>query len=125
LPFICRNLWCCFIPQGKQINKGLSHTLIYIIIGYLLLIALVYLLQERFIFKPEKLHKNFEYKYAAPFKELFFDVEEGVSINGLHFYVEKPLGLVLYFIFMATAGVSKAGQNMLPISFAIIMTWCW
>lgn len=75
----------------------MSHTLIYIIVGYLLLIVIVYLLQERFIFKPEKLHKDFQYKYAAPFKELFFDVEEGVSINGLHFYVEKPLGLVLYF----------------------------
>jgi uncharacterized protein len=75
----------------------LSHTLIYIIAGYLVLIILVYLLQERFIFKPEKLHKDFQYKYATPFRELFFEVEEGVSINGLHFYVEKPLGLILYF----------------------------
>jgi pimeloyl-ACP methyl ester carboxylesterase len=75
----------------------LSNTLIYIIVGYLLLIAIVYLLQERFIFKPEKLHQDFQYKYAAPFRELFFDVEEGVKINGLHFFVEKPLGLILYF----------------------------
>ena len=57
----------------------------------------VYLLQERLIFKPEKLKKNFEYKYNAPFKELFFEVEKGVSINGLHFYVDNPLGLVIYF----------------------------
>ena len=58
---------------------------------------LVYLLQEKFIFKPEKLHQNFKYKYDVPFKELFFDIETNVSINGLHFYVEKPLGLILYF----------------------------
>lgn len=75
----------------------MSPTLIYIIIGYLGLIVVVYLVQERFIFKPEKLEQDFQYKYDAPFRELFFDVEEGVSINGLHFYVEKPLGLVLYF----------------------------
>lgn len=75
----------------------MSHTIIYIITGYVLLLLLAYLLQERFIFKPEKLTKNFLYKYDAPFRELFFEVEEGVSINGLHFYVEKPLGLVLYF----------------------------
>lgn len=75
----------------------MSHTFIYIIIGYVVLLTLVYLLQERFIFKPEKLKQNFQYKYAAPFRELFFDVEEGVRINGLHFHVKQPLGLILYF----------------------------
>lgn len=75
----------------------MSPTLIYIIIGYVVLLVLAYLLQERFIFKPEKLKQSFQYKYDMPFKELFFDVEEGVRINSLHFYVEKPLGLVLYF----------------------------
>jgi pimeloyl-ACP methyl ester carboxylesterase len=59
--------------------------------------VLVYFVQDRFIFKPEKLHAGFQYKYDAPFKELFFDVEPGVSINGLHFTVDKPLGLILYF----------------------------
>lgn len=75
----------------------MSPTLVYIICGYLVLLVLAYLVQERFIFKPEKLSQNFQYKYNAPFRELFFDVEPGVRINGLHFYVEKPLGLVLYF----------------------------
>ena len=58
---------------------------------------IVYLVQERFIFKPEKLKQDFIYKYDAPFKELFFDIEPGVRINGLHFTVDKPHGLVLYF----------------------------
>ena len=75
----------------------MNNTILYIILGYAALIAIVYLVQERFIFKPEKLKANFQYKYDAPFKELFFDVEPGVSINGLHFTVNKPLGLVLYF----------------------------
>lgn len=75
----------------------MNTTIIYIIIGYLILMGLVYLIQERFIFKPEKLKQNFVYKYDAPFEELFFDVEPGVRINGLHFQVKNPLGLVLYF----------------------------
>ncbi len=33
----------------------------------------------------------------VPFRELFFDVEPGVRINGLHFHVENPSGLILYF----------------------------
>ena len=75
----------------------MNHTILYIIGGYLLLILIVYLVQERFIFKPEKLKQDFIYKYDAPFKELFFDVEPGVRINGLHFTVKDPHGLVLYF----------------------------
>ena len=75
----------------------MSPTLIYIIAGYIVLIIIVYFIQEKFIFKPEKLKQDFLYKYNAPFKELFFDVAEGVRINGLHFYVKNPHGLVLYF----------------------------
>ncbi len=74
-----------------------GSTILYIGGAYLLLLALVYLVQEKFIFKPEKLSKHFEYKYDVPFKELFFEVARGVSINGLHFYCAKPNGLILYF----------------------------
>ncbi|MEJ7672228.1 MAG: alpha/beta fold hydrolase [Chitinophagaceae bacterium] len=75
----------------------MSSTIIYIIAGYAILIIVVYVIQEKFIFNPEKLKQNFLYKYDAPFKELFFDVEKGVRINGLHFHVKNPHGLILYF----------------------------
>lgn len=70
--------------------------LLYILIGYLLLAILVYLVQEKFIFKPEKLSQDFEFRYDAPFEELFFEVAQGIRINGLHFYTEEPKGLILY-----------------------------
>ena len=70
--------------------------LIYIIIGYIVIAALVYFVQEKFIFKPEKIPQDFEYKYDAPFEELFFTIAPGVSINGLHFYCKEPKGLILY-----------------------------
>jgi pimeloyl-ACP methyl ester carboxylesterase len=75
----------------------LLYIILYIIGGIVLLSVIVYFIQEKFIFKPEKLKQDFEYKYDAPFSELFFDVEEGVRINGLHFHAKKPLGLILYF----------------------------
>ncbi len=62
-----------------------------------MLSIIAYFVQEKFIFKPEKLKQDFVYKYDAPFEELFFDVEPGVNINGLHFKTENPLGLILYF----------------------------
>jgi len=81
-----------------EVSSGdLSPTLIYILLAYLALVGIAYLLQEKFIFKAEKLHPDFQYKYDLPFRELFFDVEPGVRINGLHFYRDNPKGLVLYF----------------------------
>lgn len=65
--------------------------------GYIVIALAVYFIQEKFIFRPERLPKDFQYKYDVPFEELFFDVEPGVSINGLHFYCTKPHGLILYF----------------------------
>ncbi len=70
----------------------------YYIVGCLFLLSVaVYFLQDYFIFKPEKLSANFQFRYDIPFKELNFDVDEGVRINGLHFYRENPHGLILYF----------------------------
>ena len=56
----------------------------------------VYLVQEKFIFKPEKLPQDFTYRYDAPFEELFFDVAPGIRINGLRFYCAEPKGVILY-----------------------------
>ena len=69
----------------------------YIIPGIVLLTLAAYFLQEKFIFKPEKLSPDFKFRYDVPFNELFFDIEPGVRINGLHFYREQPKGLILYF----------------------------
>ena len=62
-----------------------------------LLSLLAFLFQEKFIFRPEVLAADFEFKYEAPFKEYFFDSAPGVRINALHFYREQPKGLILYF----------------------------
>lgn len=69
----------------------------YIIGGIIVLSILLYFFQEKIIFKPEKLKQDFKFKYNIPFREYFFDIEPGVSINGLHFFRDKPKGLILYF----------------------------
>ena len=72
--------------------------IIYYIAGSIVFLSLViYFFQDRFIFRPEKLGKTFKFKYDAPFEELNFEIEPGVSINGLHFYRPQPKGLILYF----------------------------
>lgn len=69
----------------------------YILGGIAFLSVLAYFLQDKLIFKPEKLKQDFEFRYNIPFREYFFDIEPGVRLNGLHFYREQPKGLILYF----------------------------
>ncbi|HQU57280.1 MAG TPA: alpha/beta fold hydrolase, partial [Chitinophagaceae bacterium] len=73
------------------------HFIWYILFGIIGLSILVYFLQERFIFMPEKLQQDFQFKYDIPFREYFFDIEPGVRINALHFFRKSPKGLLLYF----------------------------
>jgi uncharacterized protein len=83
-------------PFGKR-KKFMPPFILYTIGGIAVLSIAAYFLQEFFIFKPEKLHPDFQFRYDAPFRELNFDIEPGVRINGLHFHREKPKGLLLYF----------------------------
>lgn len=69
----------------------------YILAGISTLSVIVYFIQEKVIFKPEKLKQDFQFKYDAPFKEYFFDIGPGVRINGLHFFRDNSKGLILYF----------------------------
>lgn len=75
----------------------MSSVLIHILIAYIGILVILYIVQERFIFRPEKLKQDFVYKYDIPFKEIFVEVAPGVRINGLHFYRQRPYGLILYF----------------------------
>ncbi|MCY7291905.1 MAG: alpha/beta hydrolase [Ferruginibacter sp.] len=101
----------------------MNSTLLYIIIGYFVLLTLVYFIQERFIFKPEKLQQDFKYVYDIPFRELFFDVEPGVRINGLHFNVKNPLGLVLYFHgnTRSIKGWAKYARDFLKYKYDVVL----
>ena len=56
-----------------------------------------YFAQERFLFKPEKLPKDFEFKYPnQKFQEYNLEKEPGVNISGIHFNIENSKGVVVY-----------------------------
>jgi uncharacterized protein len=75
----------------------LPQVIIYTIAAIVFLSIVVYLVQDKFIFKPEKLSADFQFKYDAPFREINFDIAPGVRINGLHFHRNNSKGIILYF----------------------------
>ena len=67
-----------------------------VLLVYVGLCLLSYFLQDFFFFRPEKLPKNFQYKYPFPFEEVHFEMEDGGTVNGIYFEVPNSLGVVYY-----------------------------
>lgn len=54
-------------------------------------------LQEKVVFLPVKLPEDFEYSFDCDFEEYFFDTPNEGKINAVHFKIQKPKGVILYF----------------------------
>lgn len=62
-----------------------------------ILLVVIFFVQEWFIFKPEKLPADFEFQYKnQEFEEYNIELEKGVNINGIHFKLANPKGVVFY-----------------------------
>ncbi|MCB0464647.1 MAG: alpha/beta fold hydrolase [Aequorivita sp.] len=73
------------------------HFLLIVLVAYIVISILLYYLQDYFLFKPEKLPKDFNFYYEnQTVSEYNIETRDGAVINGLHFSVTKPLGVVLY-----------------------------
>lgn len=76
---------------------------IILIITVVLLVLLIignlftYPLQHFFIMQPETLPQDHQYRLNHPFDEVNIPVSHGGNINAIHFKVEHPKGVVLYF----------------------------
>lgn len=71
--------------------------IVLILIIYIVISVLLYFLQDHFLFKPEKLPKDFQFLYEnQEVEEYHLETRDGAVINGLHFKVENPKGVVLY-----------------------------
>jgi alpha-beta hydrolase superfamily lysophospholipase len=72
--------------------------ILLIILGiYIAVSILLYFLQDYLMFKPEKLEKDFQFHYEnQEIEEYNVETRDGAIINGLHFKVENPKGIVFY-----------------------------
>jgi len=73
------------------------HITLIVVAIYIVISILLYYLQDYFLFKPEKLPKDFTFLYEnQQVEEYNIETRDGAVINGLHFRVENPRGVVLY-----------------------------
>lgn len=88
--------------------------IIFAILGlYLLLVVSLYFFQEALIFLPTHLEQDYRYEFNDEVKEL--NLKSGdITLNGLHFKVKNPKGIILYF--HGNAGdLSRWGEVVQPL----------
>jgi len=54
-------------------------------------------MQEKMIFLPKTLPQDHTFEFDAPFEELMLEAEDGAQLNAVHFKVENPKGIIVYF----------------------------
>jgi predicted alpha/beta-fold hydrolase len=85
-----------FTPQKRK-NQRLKKV-IFILLGlYIMITSSLYFLQEKLLFLPTVLEQDYVYNFSYPFEELFLKTDDAAVINAIHFKVEKPKGVILYF----------------------------
>ncbi len=73
------------------------YILLIVLSVYILISVLLYFLQDYFLFKPEKLSKDFQFYYDnQEIEEYNIETRDGATINGLRFKAENPKGIVFY-----------------------------
>lgn len=77
-------------------KKIILRTLRLLIIFYVLICAGLYFFQEKLIFFPDKLDKNYKFSFNQPFEEINIKTKEANLINGLLFKSDSTKGLIFY-----------------------------
>lgn len=75
----------------------LKRAVLFLLSAYLIISAMLYLLQEKLIFLPSKLPVDYSYSFTQPFEEIFITTTDGAVLNGIHFKQEQPEGVIVYY----------------------------
>lgn len=77
-------------------KKGFLRILRFLLILYVIVCVFLYFFQEKLIFFPEKLDKNYTFRFNQPFEELHIKTSDQKSLSGLLFKADSSKGLIFY-----------------------------
>src|SRR5687768_14889043 len=67
-----------------------------VIIAYIVLCIVLFIVQEKLIFYPQKIHKNYQFEFDENFEEINLKTKDQKRLHGLLFKTEAPKGLIFY-----------------------------
>ena len=73
------------------------YLFIFVIFLVAIVIVVVYLSQDRIIFHPEELPKDYQFEFANEFEEINLTTDDDNILNGLLIKADNSKGLVIYY----------------------------
>lgn len=95
-----------------RLKKVLIRLSLTAIILCITLYSLFFFFQDRLIFLPDKLNKDYKFNFTQQFEEINIDTNDGITLNGLLFTVDNPKGLIFYL--HGNAGALNSWGNVSP-----------
>ena len=77
-------------------KKVLMIILKILLVLFVIIPGLLFLFQEKLIFFPQKLDKNYQFSFEQKFEEINVKTIDGITLNGLLFKAESSKGLIFY-----------------------------
>lgn len=68
-----------------------------IIILVLITSVVLYFIQDKVLFQPEKVSKKYQFDFSNDFEEIFLNGSDNAILNGVLFQLKEPKGVIIYF----------------------------
>ncbi len=81
----------------KPLKRRLKKIAFGCITLYIMILTSLYVLQEKLLFLSTTLEQDYQYQFDYNFEELFLNTNDDARLNAIHFKVEQPKGVILYF----------------------------
>ena len=94
----------------KKVFLRLTQVVLILLIIFL---GLFYGFQEKLIFAPEKLDKDYQFSFNQSFEELSINTTDGITLNGLLFKADSSKGLLFYL--HGNAGSLRTWGNLAEV----------
>lgn len=100
----------------KSITGKIFRVALFFFVGVFIMVGFF---QEKLIFIPSKLAKDFTYNFPLDFEEKNIEVEKGIKLNALHFKSKTTKGVILYMHGNAgdLSGWGGVAQDFLPLGY--------
>lgn len=77
--------------------RKLKYVVLILFGLYVMIGASLYLIQGKLLFHPTVLEQDYQYQFNYPFEEVFLKTKGDAVINAIHFKIDNPKGVILYF----------------------------
>ena len=77
-------------------KKKLMIILKFLLVLFIIMSGLLFVFQEKLIFFPQKLDKNYQFSFDQKIEEINIRTIDGISLNGLLFKADSSKGLIFY-----------------------------